>query len=124
MFFDPDIFPKSPDSGGSEVQMCTGQPVGCAVEQKTVNNPTAGADVTSEVTDHLDQPRDDPSVAASSLGCSTEVTNDARVSFSASVICKKLEARWFQGGFLISVLGFNHIHCTWQPNSSRFHHIF
>lgn len=112
MVFDPDIFCESPDSGGSDVQISKGQPVGGAVEQQTAKNPTAGADVSSEVTDHLDQPRDDPTVAESSLGCLTKVTSYTQVRFRAAAICSRLEVRWFQGGFVISVLGFNHIQCS------------
>lgn len=108
MDFDPDILCKSPDSGGRNVELSKGQPVGGAVEQQTPKNSTADADVSSEVTDHLDQPRDDPSVPGASLGCLTDVNSYSQVRFRAAAIFSRLEVRWFQGGFLISVLGFNH----------------
>lgn len=123
MFYDTDIFCKSPDSGGSDVQISKGQPVGGAVEQQTAKNPIADADVSSEVSVYLDQPRD-LNVAGSSLGCLNEVTGYTKVKFRATATCSRLEVWWFQGGFLYSVLGFNHIQCSWQPNSGRFQHIF
>lgn len=111
---------KSPDSPGSDDQIRKGQPVGGAVQQQT----TAAAAVPSEVTDHLDQPGDDPNVTASSLGCLPKVTSYTQVRFTAAAICSRLEVRLFQGDFLISVLGFTHIQCSWQPYSGRFHNIF
>lgn len=99
--FDPDIFCKSPDSAVSDVQISEGQPVGRAFEQQTATNPTADADVSSEVTDHLDQPRDDSNVAGSSLG--SEVTSYTQVRFRAAAICARLEVRWFQGIFFFNL---------------------
>lgn len=119
-----DIFCWSPDSGGSDVQVSKGRPIGGAVEQKTVKNPTANTDVPSEVSDHLDQPRDDIDVAGSSFGCITELTSYTQVRFRAAATCSMLEVKWFQEGFLIFVLGFSHILWSWRSNSSRFHHIF
>lgn len=95
MVFDPNVFCNFPDSGGSDVQNCKQQPVGGAAKQQTAKSPTADAGVSSEVTDRLDQPHDDPGVAGSSLSCLTDVTSYTQVRFRAAAICSRLGVRWF-----------------------------
>lgn len=112
------VFYKSTDSGGSDASK--GCPLGGAVGQQSA---AADADASSDVIDHLDQPHADPSAAGPPLARLDEAPSYTQVRFRAAATRSRLSGA-LRGLFNISVPGFNHIQCGWQPNSSRFHRVF